>query len=360
MKKINKLSNLVPVMLAFFAMGIVDLVGIASNYIKIDFELSDTLASLFPSMVFLWFLLFSIPTGMLMNRIGQRKMVIVSLVITFMALFIPFMVYSFIGMLISFTFLGIGNILMQVSLNPLLANIVRKDELASKLTLGQLVKAVASFLSPIIAAWAASFWGDWKILYAVFTVVTFIATISLYFTDIDERPIVGKTSTFRECFQLFGDKLVLLLFIGILVHVGIDVGVNITGPRLLMEQTGIQLTDAGYITSFYFLCRTIGCFLGVFVLKRYLSTVFYISALSIAIAVIGMYFSTNTITIYICVGLIGIGNSNVFPILFSRALQHLPNRQQDIFGHYLLLRQGTKVSNLTYQYFLFQDSCYLQ
>ena len=56
-------AKLIPVLLAFFVMGFVDLVGIATNYVKVDFELNDTLANLFPSMVFFWFLIFSVPSG---------------------------------------------------------------------------------------------------------------------------------------------------------------------------------------------------------------------------------------------------------------------------------------------------------
>ena len=149
---------LIPVMFSFFTMGFVDLVGIATNYVKADFHLSDTLANLLPSMVFFWFLIFSVPTGMLMNKIGQRKTVLLSIVVTAAALLLPLINYSFASMLISFSLLGIGNTLMQVSLNPLLSNIVTGNRLASSLTLGQFVKAIASFLAPIIAGWAAVSW----------------------------------------------------------------------------------------------------------------------------------------------------------------------------------------------------------
>ena len=72
MSKTNKLA-LIPVMLCFFAMGFVDLVGIASNYVKEDLALSDSVANILPSLVFFWFLIFSVPTGVLMNKIGRKK-----------------------------------------------------------------------------------------------------------------------------------------------------------------------------------------------------------------------------------------------------------------------------------------------
>lgn len=71
--KNNSYMKLIPVMLCFFAMGFVDLVGIASNYVKADLGLTDSQANIFPSLVFFWFLIFSVPTGMLMNRIGRKK-----------------------------------------------------------------------------------------------------------------------------------------------------------------------------------------------------------------------------------------------------------------------------------------------
>ena len=110
-------------MLVFFTMGFVDLVGIASNYIKLDLGLSDSEANIFPSMVFFWFLIFSVPTGMLMNKIGRKKTVLLSLIVTIIALLIPCFGISYVPMLLSFTLLGIGNTFMQTSLNPLLSNI---------------------------------------------------------------------------------------------------------------------------------------------------------------------------------------------------------------------------------------------
>ena len=73
MKEKSLYMRLIPVMLVFFTMGFVDLVGIASNYVKLDLGLTDSEANIFPSLVFFWFLIFSVPTGMLMNKIGRKK-----------------------------------------------------------------------------------------------------------------------------------------------------------------------------------------------------------------------------------------------------------------------------------------------
>ena len=190
------LIQMIPVMLCFFAMGFVDLVGIATNYVKVDFNLSDTMANMFPSMVFFWFLIFSVPTGVMMNKIGRRNTVLVSLVVTAISLIIPVFdfAYTFWGMLLSFSLLGIGNAIMQVSLNPLVSNIVTGKQLASTLTFGQFVKAIASFIAPIIAAWAATTFGDWKILFPIFATISIIAVLLLGVTSIQESK--GETTSF--------------------------------------------------------------------------------------------------------------------------------------------------------------------
>ena len=195
--KNSSLAKLFPVMLCFFAMGFVDLVGIASNYVKADLNLTDSQANIFPSLVFFWFLIFSVPTGMLMNRIGRKKTVLLSLVITFASLLLPVFGDGYVLMLLSFSLLGIGNALMQTSLNPLLSNIVSGERLASSLTFGQFVKAIASFLAPYIAMWGAtqaipSLGMGWRVLFPVYMVIAVIAILWLSGTSIREEKEEGR------------------------------------------------------------------------------------------------------------------------------------------------------------------------
>ena len=155
MTKTRELT-LIPVMLCFFAMGFVDLVGIASNYVKADLHLTDSVANIFPSLVFFWFLIFSVPTGMLMNKLGRKNTVMFSLVVTVLSLLLAFFGKNFAVMLIAFSLLGIGNTLMQTSLNPLVATVLGGENLASTLTFGQFIKAIASFLAPYLAMLGAA------------------------------------------------------------------------------------------------------------------------------------------------------------------------------------------------------------
>lgn len=330
--------KLIPIMLAFFAMGFVDLVGIASNYVKADLNLTDSEANIFPSLVFFWFLIFSVPTGMLMNRIGRKKTVLLSLVVTFFSLLLPIFGDGYLMMLLSFSLLGIGNALMQTSLNPLLSNIISGDKLASSLTFGQFVKAIASFLAPYIAMWGAtaaipSFGLGWRVLFPIYMVVAVVAILLLGATQIEEEKPEGKPSTFGECFALLGKPFILLCFVGIMCHVGIDVGTNTTAPKILMERLGMGLHEASFATSLYFILRTIGCFLGAFILTRMSARLFFgISVLMMLAAMLGLSFFDSKEIIYICIGLIGFGNSNVFSIIFAQALQSMPQRKNEISG----------------------------
>ena len=333
----SKKLSLIPLMLCFFAMGFVDLVGIASNYLKENLHLSDSLANVFPSLVFFWFLICSVPTGMLMNKIGRKKTVLLSLVVTLVSLLLPIFHNGFGIMLVSFSLLGIGNALMQTSLNPLVSTIIKGNHLASTLTFGQFIKAIASFLAPYLAMWGAmgilpTFELGWRILFVIYLVVGIFATLLLAGTPIEEEP-VESASSLGDCLKLLGKPIVLISFIGIMCHVGIDVGTNTTAPKILMERLGWTLNEAAFATSLYFIFRTIGCLTGSFFLRVMKTRHFFIiSILLMALGMIGLMVSQINIVLYIAIAMVGYGNSNVFPIIFSQALLSIPEKKNEVSG----------------------------
>lgn len=333
----STLMQMAPVMLCFFAMGFVDLVGTASNYVQKDLGLTDSQANLFPSLVFFWFLIFSVPTGILMNRIGRKKTVLISLIVTAVSLVIPITGDSYTTMLVSFSLLGIGNAIMQTSLNPLVTNLISGDKLASTLTFGQFVKAIASFLAPILAAWGATtylptFGLGWRSLFVIYAIVSVLSVTALAATPIEEeRP--DKASGVGECLRLLGRPFVLLCFIGIMCHVGIDVGTNTTAPKIIMERLGLPLEEAGFATGVYFIFRTAGCFLGAFILRSMSAKIFFfISVLMMLAAMCMLFVSTALTPIYVALAMIGFGNSNIFSIVFSQALMSSPAEKNEVSG----------------------------
>lgn len=332
--KTNKLA-IIPVMLCFFAMGFVDLVGIASNYVKADLGLNDATANMFPSLVFFWFLIFSVPTGMLMNRIGRKNTVLLSLVVTVVSLLLPLFGENFWLMLVAFSLLGIGNTLMQTSLNPLVSMVV-EGNLASTLTFGQFVKAIASFLAPYIAMWGAmasipSFGYGWRILFPIYMIIGVAATIFLFATPIPEEHCESEASGFKDSVKLLAKPIVLLSFVGIMCHVGIDVGTNTTAPKLLMDRLGMSLNEAAFATSLYFIFRTMGCLTGSFFLRVMKPRSFFIvSIVMMALSMAGMFVGHSKLVLYTAIALVGYGNSNVFSIIFSNALLALPGKKNQV------------------------------
>lgn len=339
--------TLIPVMITFFTMGFVDLVGAVSNNMQEDFGLSDSAANFFPSLVFFWFLIFSVPTGMLMNKIGRKKTVLISIIITTLAVFMP-LFDSFMPtkesqlwlMYVSFSLLGIGNAVMQTSINPLVTMIV-KGHLASTLTFGQFVKAIASFIAPLIAAWGATTTApllglSWRILFLLFFLVGMIATLSLAFTHIEEEPADEKASGFVDCLKMLGSPLILLSFIGIMCHVGIDVGTNAVAPKILLErlgEPGDSLSKFEYATSLYFAFRTLGCFTGSFIMRKLnIRTFFAIIVVMMGLSMIGFVFGTEQWELWAAIALVGYGNSNVFSIVFSQAMLSEPEKKNEVSG----------------------------
>ena len=338
MAKQNKSIYLIPVMLCFFTMGFVDLVGIASNYVKEDLGLSDSVANIFPSLVFFWFLIFSVPTGMLMNKIGRKNTVLLSLIITVVSLVIPLFGNSFGIMLVAFSLLGIGNAFMQTSINPLAMLIIGDKNLASTLTFGQFVKAIASFLAPYLAMWGAtqvipSFGYDWRVLFLIYFIVGVLATLLLWSTPIQEEIAGGKSSSFMDCLRLLGKPIVLLSFLAIMCHVGIDVGTNTTAPKLLMERVGMTLNEAAFATSLYFIFRTIGALTGSFFLRVMKTRWFFIASVLLMAASMALMFGGQTkMMLYVAIALVGYGNSNIFSMAFSEALLSVPDKQNEVSG----------------------------
>ena len=142
------LFQIISIMICFYAMGSIEMVAIASNYIRVNLHISDAKANLLPSLVYFWFIVCTVPTGYLMDKIGRKKTVMFSMLLMMIAMIFPFFGDSYHLMLICFITLGIGNVCMQTSLYPLISNVISGKQLATNLTIGQFVKTLSSFSAP--------------------------------------------------------------------------------------------------------------------------------------------------------------------------------------------------------------------
>lgn len=331
--KNSSLGRILPVLFGFFVMGFCDVVGIATSYVKQDFGLSETVAGFIPSMVFVWFLLLSIPAAVWMNRLGRKRMVQISNVVTLVGMLIPFIDYSFATCMAGFVLLGVGNTILQVSLNPLLTNVVSGERLTSMLTAGQVIKAVSSFFGPFIAAFALGVLGEWRYLFPIFAAITLVSTLWLMFTDIPRETGVSGTSSLGATFSILKDSRILLLFLGIFFVVGVDVGTNTVAPKLLIEREGMSVDQAGFGSSLYFVCRTVGAFIGSFLLAKMSDvTYFRVNILVALAAVCVLFFAESTAFIMVLVGCIGFFCSSIFSVIYSQAMKSRPDKANEISG----------------------------
>ena len=333
MRPLIRKFNAIPVLATFFVMGFCDVVGIATSYVKQDFALSEAVAGFIPSMVFIWFLLLSVPAALLMNKLGRKTMVQISNAITFVGMLIPFFSYNLAAVVAAFVLLGIGNTILQISLNPLLTNVVGQKQLSSALTGGQVVKALSSFSSPFLALLAGSVFGNWKYLFTIYAVVTLLSFLLLEVTEIPREEVSGGGTGFKASFGLLKDKTILLLFLGIFFIVGVDVGTNTVSAKLLIERCGLPVEKASLGASVYFICRTVGAFLGVALLAKMDDIKYLKINLFCAVVALALLFFAGTLTwILVGLGAIGFFCSSVFSVLFSQALKARPDKGNEISG----------------------------
>ena len=332
--KKTSIMVILPVMFGFFVMGFVDIIGMTINYVSADFtNLSASVVSLLASSCFIWFLIASIPTGLLMNRIGRKKTVLLSFLVQILAFLLVFIKYDYITTLIAFSLLGIGNTILQVAMNPLVSDVVPGDKLTGTLTIGQLVKAVCSLTGPIFVSWFASAtFGDWKVIFPVYALITLLGFIWLMLTKVEEEKIENAdTTTFATSLRLFSDKYILAFFIGILVLVGADVGVNTCFPKYLQDTCGLDLNEAALGNSVYFFTRTVGALIGgILLMKVSESKFFNISVIVALVGLAGLIVFRGYWNSMIFVSVFGLGYSNLFAIIFSMALKRRPDRVNDV------------------------------
>jgi len=322
-----------PVLMSFFVMSFCDLVGIGVDRVKIDFTLSNTLAQLIPSAVFLWFFVLSVPVGILQDRIGKRTVLNIGMLITAMGLFFPYLFYSFEMALFGFAMLGIGNTIVQVSANPLLVDVVPANRRSSFLSFSQFVKAIGSMIAAPLAGWLALKFGDWKLLFLIFGVVSLLSVIWLYFTKIEETKNTEKRATFASSFKLLGTGYISMMVLGIFLVVGIDVGINAFSGQFLLAKFNSAQTFAESGRSVYFFGKMLGTFGGAILLAKLSSHRFFLWSTILGLAsILALIFAPGDTIAIIVIFVIGLGVANIFPIIYSLTVEKYPLRTNEISG----------------------------
>lgn len=331
-KKVN-IPKLLPVLMAFVVMSFVDLVGIGVDRVSKDMSLSATLGQLIPSAAFLWFLLLSVPVGIMQARIGKRNMLNIGILVTACGLLVPFFIYSFSMVLFGFALLGIGNTIVQVSANPLIVDVVPSNRASSFLSFSQFIKAIGSMIGAPLAGYFALKFGDWKLLFLVFGIVSILTAVWLGMTKVEERKLESVNVTFGSAFSLLGNGFIFLMVLAIFVVVGVDVGFNSNSGQILIKHFGIEQTAAESGRSVYFFGRMLGTFAGAIMLTKMSSRKFLMGTSFLGIlAMIAMIAIPSAAAAWVLVFLVGMFVANIWPLVFSIAVERYPDRTNEISG----------------------------
>jgi fucose permease len=342
-EKIN-ISKISPVLMAFFVMSFVDLVGIGVDRVSKDMSLSATVAQLIPSAAFLWFFVLSVPVGVLQSRLGKKNMLNIGMGVTALGLLVPFFFYNFAMVLVGFALLGIGNTIVQVSANPLMIDVVPGNRASSFLSFSQFVKAIGSMIGAPLAAFFAAQFGDWKLLFLVFGIVSILSVLWLGSSKIEETRVEGYKATFSSSFKLLGNGFVLLMVVSIFLVVGVDVGFNSNSGQFLIKQFGIDQTAAESGRSIYFLGRMLGTFAGAIMLTRISSRKFFMwSSLLGIICLTAIILVKSDAMAWLLVFLIGMAVANIWPLVFSLAVEKFPSQSNEISGLVMMAISGGAV-----------------
>jgi fucose permease len=337
-------NKLLPAFFAFIVMGFVDIIGVATGYIQLDFELTNFVAQFLPMMVLLWFFILSVPAGVLQDKYGKRNMLMIGMIIQAVGLGLPFVNYSFAMMFASFILLGIGNTIIQVSANPLLQDVSPANKLASFLSTSQFVKAIISFSGPLIAAFVASRFGDWRLVLAIYGITSLLGAFWLMMTPIVESKPDRKPATFASCFGLLKNRFVAFMALSIFLIVGVEVATNTNISNILIAKYGVTMETAVWGISAFFAGETISRLIGAIILNWIKPRVFLLlTALTSLLGVAGVFVSPTFMVALVSIFIIGFGVGNMFPIIFSLSLEKMPDRANEISGLLIMAVSGGAV-----------------
>ncbi len=336
MTKNNYLKS-APIFLAFLVMGFGDVSGPLTSQLQSDFSLSNFEAGLVTFMAFIMFGLLSIPMGLYQDRKGRKHVLLLGLFAALVGMILPILgnYESFILILGGLLFLGTGATMLQVAGNPIMRDVSPEGKYSRNLSFGQFVKAIGSLSGSLIPIVAARYWGmDWKLLFPIYGSVMLLVVVILLMTKIEEQAVKEKPSTLKSCLGLLKNPYVLLMVIGIFLYVGSEVSMSAKLPNFLEAKFNYDIKGQGLFgTLFFFISLMTGRFLGGVILnwlspKKFLIITSLLSIVGIA----GLYIVPGQLLAFVFIFIVGLGFANIFPLIFSMAVDAFPERSNEISG----------------------------
>ena len=337
-----KNKSLFPILAGFFVMGFGDIIGTVMIQVKNECAAhADQISWLMPIFAYCWFLVISIPTGILCGRLGRKNAVMISLAVTLAAMLMPLAAsaerwYLYVA---AFALIGIGNTIIQAALPALLSNVVAKDQITSRISLGQFVKALCAALTPVFVYLTATALGNWKLLFPLYGGLTIVCAIWLMVTKIpDERKVEvdggggqRNLTTFASCFAMMKNPYVAAMTVGILFSVGADVGFSVAIPEYLKNVYRVDLNRAGMGPTVYFVAKTIAAVLGAIVFAKVSAAKCFPWCMGIGIlATAAIPFVGTPIAFLVCIFIVALMTANSFGMCMGLAIDKVPEKTNEI------------------------------
>lgn len=322
-----------------------------------SFKLSLGLAGFLPFSFFIAYGVMSIPSGILLEKYREKPVLIVSFVLALIGSFVFVMAPVYRIALFSLFMIGIGMAMLQVAINPLLRTAGGEEHFAFFSVMGQLVFGLASFISPHIysylvvrlkapavanenalVAWLRGVVPEglpWVSLYWVFALVTLLmviilAAVRLPKVELKEDEKTGAKETYL---QLFKNRTVILFFIGIFAYVGTEQGVANWISEFLRTYHGLKPEiDGAQAVSWFWGLMTVGCAVGLVLLKLFDSRKVLVGAGVLAIATLTVALFGPVSVSKLAFGTVGFCASVMWSIIFSLALNSLDRHHGSFSG----------------------------
>jgi len=279
--------------------------------------------------------LLSVPMGVLQDRRGKKFVLMVGLVVALAGLLnASFGLTTFARFLLTILLLGAGASILQVAGNPIMRDVSDPGRFARNLTLGQFVKAIGSLSGAVIPVVAArAFGASWSVIFPVYAAAILITIVAVATLQVTEQKPDRPAATLASCLALLANPYVLSMVAAIFLYVGAEVSVSAGIPLLLKDLFSIDISREGLLgTGLFFTALTIGRFSGSVILtwmapRRFLVVTCLVSLAGFA----GLFLPSSTLALA-SFFVVGLGFANIFPLVFSIAVEKMPSHTNELSG----------------------------
>lgn len=345
------------ILVIFFVISfLTNILGALNPSVSASFNLSETMAGFLPFAFFIAYGVMSIPAGFMVEKYGEKKLMLFAFVLAFSASVLFAGLPSFGVFIFSLFTIGTGMAILQVVINPLLRVSGGEEQYAFTSVMAQLVFGGASFVSPRVYSWlvtnidkspqdSSSFINmlsqivpqgmSWTSIYWIFAIFSLAMIAVILFTRFPKVELKDdeKAGTKDSYIELFKNKFVILYFFGIFAYVGVEQGISYWMTKFLDIYHGIdpETLGANTVANFWGL-MTIGGILGLILIKFLDSKLVLklFTSLAIICLAVAMFGSTNTALLTF--QLSGFFLSVMYPIILSLALNSVTKHHGSFAG----------------------------